>query len=85
LSEPEISDERLAEILRARGFDVSKREQSEPVTQEQVKDWIRQELESTAQDEEKPAEQTFAESYRDALDRSRSRWFGEEEPPDAAG
>jgi hypothetical protein len=74
-----ISDEVLVDLLKARGYEVAKKEQAEPVTQEQVKDWIREEIESNTKDESKPAEQSFAENYARALDRSRSRRFGEED------
>jgi hypothetical protein len=76
----------LIDLLRARGYDVAKKEQAEPLTEQKVRDLVRETLdEADHSQEEKPSEETFAANYRDALVRSRSRWFGEgEEDPDAA-
>jgi lipoate-protein ligase A len=78
----EISDAQLAELLRARGFDVSKKETTEPVTREQVRDWIREAFEeATGKPSEEPVdpERTFAQNYHDAMQRSRtSQWMGDD-------
>jgi hypothetical protein len=81
--EPTISDETLIAALEGRGFEV--RRKDEPLSEDRVRDLVRQELNEAAPPaEEKQGEPSFAENYARALDRSRSRWFGEEEPPDAA-
>jgi hypothetical protein len=81
--EPTISDETLIAALEGRGFEVSRKDK--PLSEDRIRQLVRKELDEAASPaKEQQSEPSFAENYARALDRSRSRRFGEEDPPDAA-
>ena len=84
MSEPEIGDEMLAALLRERGYEVTKRD--EPNLSDKIDAVagnlleIREHPDSPEDEQERPQpprdpERAFAEGLRDALNKSRSRWY----------
>jgi hypothetical protein len=76
--EPVLTDEVLLCVLKRRGYEVEKLNKRAPaLTEGDVKRLAREAVEEARQPDPQEEERRFAENYKDALNRSRTRWLGE--------